>query len=227
MFAPSQDSTCILNDFRPVIEKLAFAEGDDRPSNIVQQHAIVAMTRLMFFCPNYSKKHLTSLLKAFDNEDPNVRQNMIVCLADVVQSAPNCFESHCRERMLNCLRDPEDRLRMIALRIISRLILSSMIRPKTISILRLVSDPNEDIAEAARLFFVELSKSSNDQLFTDSCNNFITHCHSGIDPSIENAEPLDEENFKLTAKFLFELETRPGAYDFVLPAIIGEFRNTK
>jgi condensin complex subunit 1 len=121
--------------------------------------------------------------------------------------------------MFQRLRDSDVTVKMNTLKVLSRLILSDMLKVKgqISEIAVLMVDENQVLSSSSRLFFTELGKKQN--AIYNVLPDIISHLSD-----IENG--LQEEDFRVVMKFIFELIDKNRQTNCLVEKLCQRFRST-
>lgn len=186
----------MLSQFTQFIERIADDHNGLNYDYSLRQASCLTMAKFMILSLKYARLHRVALLDILKNtKDGNIRSNVIISFGDLLVRFPNEFE-HFTPHIFQCLSDEFYPTKSNALKVLTRLILADMIKPKgNISkIAELIVDDNEQISGMAKLFFVELSKKNNYYIYY----NYVLDIISNLCASME------EVKFQTMMEFLLE-----------------------
>lgn len=152
----------ILSRFIPLVISILKSPGKYKDDEL-QQTACLTLIRFMCvssqFCDN-NMPFLMNILKSTNNV--KIKCNIVVGLSDFTFRFPNVIESW-TSNIYMTLHEPNDKIRLTAVKMLSHMIMHEMIRVKgQISDLALcIVDTNEEIRNATQEFFKEISQKSN------------------------------------------------------------------
>lgn len=152
----------LLGSAAPLMVKIcsmAF-DCDDHSSVRAQQSASLALAKYMMVSRRFCADHLRlffTMLETSPHE--GVRCTLLVASSDLCIRHPNQLEPW-NSRIYNRLNDASDNVRIHALKVLTTLVLSDMIKVKghVSEIARCIVDKNEKLKSIARRFFSDLSK---------------------------------------------------------------------
>ena len=117
------------------------------------------------------------------------------------------------------LRDPEIIVKMSALKVVTRLILSDILKVKgqISEIALLIVDENEELSSSSRLFFIELSKKQR------SIYNVLPDLISHLS---DTESGLEEDKFRTVMKYCFDLIEKDRESVCLVEKLCQRFRTT-
>ncbi|KAH7098364.1 non-SMC mitotic condensation complex subunit 1-domain-containing protein [Auriculariales sp. MPI-PUGE-AT-0066] len=163
---------------------------------ILRAAAVLAFSKFLCVSSHYCDKHhmlLFTLLKK--TKDPNIRSNIVIALGDLAVSFGSVIDESNAE-LYRGLSDSNRRVKKNTLMVLTHLILNGMIKIKGQlgEMAKCLEDPDQRIADLAKLFFTELS--TKDNAIYNNLPDVISHLSTG-----EHA--VDEEAFQSTMKYIF------------------------
>lgn len=182
----------------------------------------MAMFKFMVLSQKYAQQARDKgiLPRLLDSSmDWEVRSNTVISFGDLLVRYPNYFEGY-SGKIFGCLTDTNFTVKSNALKVLTRLILADMVKPKgNISkIARLITDSNVVIKEAAQLFFIEMGKKVQTNIY-----NYLPDIISNL--SGKNGMP--ENKFHEMIKFLFELLEKTKNTESLVTKLCNRFRETQ
>ncbi|KAF7493439.1 Condensin complex subunit 1 [Sarcoptes scabiei] len=192
----------ILSKFSDLVERFASDFDGSSYSYPLRQSASLTMAKFMVL----SKK------------DGNIRSNAIISFGDLLVRFPNEIEHH-TGKIFDCLFDKDFQVRCNALKVLTRLILADMIKPKNniSKIAQLIIDKDNFLSSTAKLFFVSLGKKNNVYIY-----NYLPDIISNL----SGDNKMDEPDFKEMIKFLFELLEKTRNTESLVTKLCHRFTNT-
>ncbi|OTF73655.1 condensin complex subunit 1-like protein, partial [Euroglyphus maynei] len=126
---------------------------------------------------------------------------------------------HFTGKIFGCLTDDNLQVKNNALIVLTRLILTDMIKPKghISKIAQLVTDDDASISSSARLFFVELGKKNNVYIY-----NYLPDIISNL----SGVNGMNEAKFHDMVNFLFELLEKTRNTESLVTKLCHRFSNT-
>ena len=173
----------------------------------LQMMATLALAKFMCVSSDYCEKHLQLLFTILErSKDPTIRSNIVIALGDMAV----CFNTLIDENislLYNRLSDESTLVKKNAVMVLTHLILNGMVKVKgqISEMARCVEDPDQRIADLAKLFFTELATK----------DNAIYNNLPDILSNLTNCEPkVEEEKFRRIMRFIF-------SFDFAEKVFIG------
>lgn len=168
------------------------------PDPMLRATASLALAKSMTISERFCSTHLRVLFTILSkSKEPIIRSNTIIGIGDLCVRFPNRLDPW-TPNLYQALRDPCVAVRTYALKVLSRLILSDMIKVKEqiSEIAKLIVDSQEELSSFAKLFFTQLSKKQNAiyNVIPDIISNL-----SDLKVGIKDTE------FRQVMKFMFEL----------------------
>lgn len=202
------------------MESIASDYFGDKYSLRVRRSACLTMAKFMTLSMKYTRKNRVILADVLEkSKDCTIRSNAIISFGDLLLRFPNEIE-HYTGKIFSCLEDKDFQVKSNSLKVLSRLVLADMIKPKghISKIAALVTDPESSISSPARLFFVELGKKNNAYIY-----NFLPDIISNLSGS----KGLPENRFQEMITFLFELLEKSRNTESLVTKLCSRFNNTK
>lgn len=210
----------ILSKFSTMVENIASDYYGDKYSLRVRRSASLTMAKFMTLSMKYARKNRVILADILEkSKDCSIRSNAIVSFGDLLLRFPNEIE-HYTGKIFSCLDDKELEVKRNSLKVLGRLVLADMIKPKghISKIAALVTDAEKCISMHARLFFIELGKKNNAYIY-----NFLPDIISNL----SGEKGLQEDRFQEMIKFLFELLEKTRNTESLVTKLCSRFHNTK
>ncbi|RWS27166.1 condensin complex subunit 1-like isoform X1 [Leptotrombidium deliense] len=160
--------------------------------------ATLALAKFMAVSEKFCSKHLQLFFTILEKSSESViRANSVIAVGDLCIRYPNLLDPW-TSQLYSPLRDRDVVVRTCALKVLSRLILSDMIKVKgQISEMAvLIVDEESNLSSMARLFFTELGKKQN--AIYNVLPDIISHLS-------DTEFGIEEESFKIIMKYLFDL----------------------
>ncbi|CAG9833306.1 unnamed protein product [Diabrotica balteata] len=169
-------------------------------SEELQFAGVVALSRYMLVSSEFCRKHIRLMFTIFEKtEYPSIKGTILLHLSDLLTRFPNIVEPW-TDRLFHSLNDPLAEVRRSSFFILSKLILSDMIRahshiPKMAACL---ANQDEDLRIMCKTFFLKLSHKENNlyNALPDIFSHFVEL-------------KIDEEEMKNTLKVLFDMLENP------------------
>lgn len=212
------DPRNLLNRLAPVVVHIV-THHDKYPDPKLKTTASLTLSKFMCCSHRFCAENLRLLFTILQkSEEPVIRQNAIISLGDLCVRFPNLLDSW-THYLYAPLNDPDVEVRRNALKVLSRLILSDMVKVKgqVSELAKIVVDDDDSLAALARLFFTELRKKENEiyNILPDIISNL-----SGGDVEIE------EHKFQTVMKFLFSLIEKDRQTQCLVEKLCQRFRAT-
>ncbi|KAH9397082.1 Ncapd2p [Tyrophagus putrescentiae] len=209
----------ILAQFTPLVEAIAADCAGLRYPKTVRIAASLTLAQFMALSLKYSKDQrelLADLLVR--SADWEVRSNAIIAFGDLLVRFPNEFV-HFTAKIFDRLTDPVLKVASNCLKVLTRLILADMVKPKgNISMIaRLITDRSEVIRDTARLFFIELAKKNNAYIY-----NFLPDIISNL----AGKGGMPEADFHEMIRFLFNLLEKARNTETLVVKLCQRFNNS-
>lgn len=189
------------------------------PNPELKQTSSLALAKYMMVSAKYCDDHLRLLFTILEKtRDPEIKINLIVAISDLCIRFPNQLDGW-NGKIFDCLQSEDVSVRRAALKILSRLVLCDILKAKDqISIMaNLIVDEDEQISSYSRHFFQELSKKLN------AIYNVLPDIISRLS---DIKTGLDEENFRVVMRFLFDLIDKSQHIDRLVDKLCGRFMDT-
>lgn len=165
----------------------------------LQMMATLALAKFMCVSSDYCEKHLQLLFTILErSKDATIRSNIVIALGDMAV----CFNTLIDENisfLYNRLSDESTLVKKNAVMVLTHLILNGMVKVKgqISEMARCVEDPDQRIADLAKLFFTELATK----------DNAIYNNLPDILSNLTNCEPkVEEEKFRRIMRFIFSFD---------------------
>ena len=181
--------------------------------------ASLTLAKYMCLSENFCRLHLRLLATIMDKSDEAViRANSIIAMGDLCVRFPNILDQW-SAFMFQRLRDTDVNVKMNTLKVLSRLILTDMVKVKgQISEMAvLMVDSNDQLFSHSRLFFTELGKKQN--AIYNVLPDIISHLSD-----TENG--LSEPKFQEVMKFIFDLIEKDRQTVCLVEKLCQRFRST-
>lgn len=164
-----KDIACqnLLGSYGPLIIGVLHGGNTETEDEVLTECAVVALSKFMAVSDEFCEKHLQLLFTILiESPLPSVRGDVIVALGDLSFRFPNLIEPW-TSHLYNRLRDVNIQVRKNTIVVLSHLILNDMIKVKgqVSEIAFSLVDDEEQIRNAAKLFFHELSKKGNNPIY--------------------------------------------------------------
>ncbi|KAL5499094.1 CND1 [Sanghuangporus vaninii] len=179
--------------------------------------AILAFSKLLCVSSQFCDQHHRLLFKILEtSKDPNVRSNVVIALGDVAVCFSNIIDENSNE-LYKGLSDRSLIVKKNTLMVLTHLILNGMIKVKGQlgEMAKCLEDPEQRIADLAKLFFTELS--TKDNAIYNNLPDVISHLSVG-----EHA--VDEETFQSTMKYIFTFIEKEKQAESIVEKLCQRFR---
>lgn len=189
------------------------------PNPELKQTSSLALAKYMMVSAKYCNEHLRLLFTILEKtKDSEIKINLLIAISDLCIRFPNQLDGW-NSKIFDCLQSEDVSVRRAALKILSRLVLCDILKAKDqISIMaNLIVDDDEQISSYSRHFFLELSKKLN------AIYNVLPDIISRLS---DVKTGLNEENFRIVMRFLFELIDKSQHIDRLVDKLCGRFMDT-
>lgn len=189
------------------------------PNPELKQASSLALAKYMMVSAKFCHDHLRLLFTILEKtKDREIKINLLVAISDLCIRFPNQLDGW-TGKIFDCLQSGEVDVRRTALKILSRLVLCDILKAKDqiSTMANLIVDNDEHIASYSRHFFMELSKKLNAiyNVLPDIISR-LSDVNTGI----------NEENFQIVMKFIFELIDKSHHIDRLVDKLCGRFMDT-
>ena len=181
--------------------------------------ATLTLSKFVALSENFCRIHLRLLVTIMERSaEAIIRANSVIALGDLCNRFPNLLDSWSQQMFLR-LRDPEIIVKMSALKVVTRLILSDILKVKgqISEIALLIVDENEELSSSSRLFFIELSKKQR------SIYNVLPDLISHLS---DTESGLEEDKFRTVMKYCFDLIEKDRESVCLVEKLCQRFRTT-
>jgi condensin complex subunit 1 len=189
------------------------------PDVTLRTAASLTLAKFMAVSENFCRMHLRLLVTIMEKSaEPVIRANTVIALGDLCVRFPNLLDQW-SSQMFQRLRDSDVNVKMNTLKVLSRLILSDMVKVKgqISEIAVLMVDQNDILSASSKLFFTELGKKQN--AIYNVLPDIISH--------LSNTENrLEEEDFRTVMKFIFDLIEKNRQTVCLVEKLCSRFRQT-
>lgn len=189
------------------------------PDVSLRATATLSLAKYMAMSEKFCARHLRLMFTILEKSgDPLIRQNAIIALGDLSVRYPNLLDPWA-PKLYSPLSDPDVSVRMNALKVLARLILSDMVKVKgqISEMAKIVVDDEESLAVYARFFFQELGKKDN--AIYNVLPDIISNLSGGV-------EKMDEAKFQIVMKMLFDLIEKDRQAICLIEKLCQRFRST-
>ncbi|TXT06039.1 hypothetical protein VHUM_03512 [Vanrija humicola] len=186
-------------------------------SPTLREAAVLALTKFMCVSSTFCEAHLLLLFKILEtSRDPIVRSNIVIALGDIAVCWGSLIDDN-SERLYQGLTDPDPIVKKNTLMVLTHLILNGMIKVKGQlgEMAKCLEDPDQRIADLAKLFFSELS--TKDNALYNNLQDVISHLSIG-------AHAVDEETFEKTMRFIFKFIEKEKQAESIVEKLCQRFR---
>lgn len=130
------------------------------------------------------------------SKEPAVRSNIVIALGDIAVCFSTIMDEN-SDRLYAGLHDKDPTVKKNTLMVLTHLILNGMIKVKGQlgEMAKCLSDDDKRIKDLAHLFFEELA--TKEKAIYNNLPDIISHLSSG-------ANPVDEDTFQVSMKFIFK-----------------------
>ena len=215
---PDDKNENLLAKLARIVIKVA-SDPKSYPHQQLKSAASLTLAKMMAISENFCKNNIRLLITILKKaEDPVIRSNTIIAVGDLCVRFPNLLEPW-TPHLYQSLQDDCVLVRTNALKVISRLILSDMIKvqDQISEIAKLMVDPQEHVSGYAKLFFTQLSKKLN------AVYNVLPDIISNLSDSKVG---MEENDFRTIMRFLFELIDKERHTIGLLEKMCQRFKNT-
>ena len=181
--------------------------------------ASLTLAKYMSVSEKFCRLHIRLLFTILEKSDlPVIRANTIIAVGDLCVRFPNLLDQW-SPQMFQRLRDSDVTVKMNTLKVLSRLILSDMLKVKgqISEIAVLMVHENEILASSSRLFFTELGKKQN--AIYNVLPDIISHLS-------DTETRLEEDDFRIVMKFIFDLIDKNRQTVCLVEKLCQRFRTT-
>lgn len=189
------------------------------PNLEIKLASALALAKFMMVSAKYCNDHLRLLFTILEkSKHSEIKINLLIAISDLCIRFPNQLDGW-NGKIFDCLQDPEVRVRRVALKILSRLVLCDILKAKDqiSTMANLIVDDDEQIASYSRHFFLELSKKLN------AIYNVLPDIISRLSDSKTG---ISEENFRIVMRFMFDLIDKSAHIDRLVDKLCGRFMDT-
>lgn len=207
----------LLAKLSPIVLKITM-HPSQYPDKRLQRAASLTIAKFMACSQSYCEKYIRLLFTILEkSEDPIIRENTIIGLGDLCVRYPNLLDSW-TEKLYAPLNDADVSVRTSSLKVLSRLILSDMLKVKgqISELAKMLVDDNENLSSLAKLFFNELKKKEN----------AIYNVLPDIISNLSGGEEMVEHKFQEIMKFLFSLIEKDRQTQCLVEKLCQRFRTT-
>ncbi|OBZ84409.1 Condensin complex subunit 1 [Choanephora cucurbitarum] len=189
----------LLGVYGPLLTEVC-ARNKVYTDRTLQINATLALTKFMCISSDFCEKKLRLLFTILEkSKDATIRSNIVIGLGDMAV----CFNTLIDDNitfLYNRLSDSDTMVRKNAVMVLTHLILNGMVKVKgqISEMAKCLEDPDQRIADLARLFFTELA----------SKDNAIYNNLPDIISNLTSTQPtrLEEESFRKIMKFIFSFD---------------------
>ncbi|KAI8389378.1 condensin complex subunit 1 [Blakeslea trispora] len=189
----------LLGIYGPLLTEVC-ARNKVYTDRTLQINATLALTKFMCISSDFCEKKLQLLFTILEkSKDATIRSNIVIGLGDMAV----CFNTLIDDNitfLYNRLSDSDTMVRKNAVMVLTHLILNGMVKVKgqISEMAKCLEDPDQRIADLAKLFFTELA----------SKDNAIYNNLPDIISNLTSTQPthLEEEAFRKIMKFIFSFD---------------------
>ncbi|KAI0684926.1 non-SMC mitotic condensation complex subunit 1-domain-containing protein [Cytidiella melzeri] len=206
----------LLTTFGPMLVHICGNPGKYK-NRTLRAAATLAFSKFLCVSSQFCDKHhdlLFRILKA--SKDPSIRSNIVIALGDVAVSFSTIIDENSNE-LYRGLSDKDIVVKKNTLMVLTHLILNGMIKVKGQlgEMAKCVEDPDQRIADLARLFFSELA--TKDNAIYNNLPDVISHLSVG-------AHAVDEDTFRSIMKFVFTFIEKEKQAENIVEKLCQRFR---
>ena len=215
----------MIDDNKNLLGRLAFlitdiVQNPDRFSDQkLKNTASLALAKFMLCSQVFCEKNLRLLFTVLQkSQDSMIRQNAIISLGDLCVRYPNLLDPWTGQ-LYAPLNDKDVEVRRNSLKVLSRLILSDMVKVKgqIYELAKIIVDDDDSLAMLAKLFFQELKKKEN--AIYNVLPDIISNLSGG-------EQEMDERKFQDVMMFLIPLVDKDKQVVSLIDKICQRFRGT-
>lgn len=208
----------LLYHFLPVLTEI-LSQPVKYSDPHVQRAAVLTLMRFMVVSNTLCSERIAFLMNILKKtKSASMKCNIIVGLADLTSRFANTIEPWIPNFYI-CLSEPDDTVRLTALKMLSYVILQEIIRVtgQISDIAACIVDDNTEIRNAAIEFFRQLSSKELEyyKVLPDIVSRLST-----------NDSPIAEDKFRLIMKHLLELIQKNSQIENLVEKLCIRFRNT-
>ncbi|KAJ3479305.1 hypothetical protein NLI96_g9147 [Meripilus lineatus] len=177
----------------------------------------LAFSKFLCVSSQFCDQHHRLLFKILEtSKDASIRSNTVIALGDVAVSFSNIIDENSNE-LYKGLTDKDLIVKKNTLMVLTHLILNGMIKVKGQlgEMAKCLEDPDERIADLAKLFFSELSTKEN--AIYNNLPDVISHLSVG-------AHAVDEEVFQSTMRYIFSFIEKEKQAENIVEKLCQRFR---
>ncbi|EPQ52403.1 hypothetical protein GLOTRDRAFT_132468 [Gloeophyllum trabeum ATCC 11539] len=178
--------------------------------------ATLAFSKFLCVSSQFCDQHHRLLFKILEtSKDPNIRSNTVIALGDVAVCFSTVIDENTNE-LYKGLSDGDLVVKKNTLMVLTHLILNGMIKVKGQlgEMAKCLEDPEQRIADLARLFFTELSTKDN-----AIYNNLPDGTHLSV-----GEHAVDEEVFQSTMRYIFSFIEKEKQAENIVEKLCQRFR---
>ncbi|KAI0338960.1 hypothetical protein BDW22DRAFT_1401081 [Trametopsis cervina] len=182
--------------------------------------ATLALSKFLCVSKSFCENHHDLLFRILkSSKDASIRSNIVIALGDVAVSFSTIIDENSNE-LYRGLSDTDIVVKKNTLMVLTHLILNGMIKVKGQlgEMAKCVEDPDQRIADLARLFFSELA--TKDNAIYNNLPDVISHLSVG-------AHAVDEETFQSIMKFVFGFIEKEKQAENIVEKLCQRFRLTE
>ncbi|KAF8890031.1 non-SMC mitotic condensation complex subunit 1-domain-containing protein, partial [Gymnopilus junonius] len=179
--------------------------------------ATLALSKFLCVSPQFCDENHRLLFKILEtSKDKNIRSNIVIALGDVAVSFSTIIDENSNE-LYRGLSDKDLVVKKNTLMVLTHLILNGMIKVKGQlgEMAKCLEDPEQRIADLAKLFFEELSTKEN--AIYNNLPDVISHLSTG-----EHA--VDEDVFQSTLRYIFKFIEKEKQAETIVEKLCQRFR---
>ncbi|KZT37014.1 hypothetical protein SISSUDRAFT_988305 [Sistotremastrum suecicum HHB10207 ss-3] len=206
----------LLTAFGPMIVKICRSPNKYK-SQILRTAAVLSFSKFLCVSSQFCDEHHRLLFKILEtSRDPDIRSNVVIALGDIAVCFSTIIDENSNE-LYKGLSDEDLVVKKNTLMVLTHLILNGMVKVKGQlgEMAKCLEDPDQRIADLAKLFFSELSTKEN--AIYNNLPDVISHLSVG-----EHA--VDEEVFQSTMKYIFGFIEKEKQAENIVEKLCQRFR---
>jgi len=218
VFRMIDEKNNLLSKLSPLLTHII--QNPDKFSDMkVKNTSSLALAKFMLCSQSFCKDNLRLLFTVLQrSEDPLIRQNAIISLGDLCVRYPNLLDPW-TSQLYSPLNDPDVEVRRNSLKVLSRLILSDMVKVKgqIFELAKIIVDDDDNLSSQAKLFFSELKKKEN--AIYNVLPDIISNLSGG-------EKEMDERKFQDVMTFMIPLIDKDKQVVSLIDKVCQRFRTT-
>ncbi|KAI0795346.1 non-SMC mitotic condensation complex subunit 1-domain-containing protein [Irpex lacteus] len=206
----------LLTVFGPMLIHICGNPGKYK-NRTLRAAATLAFSKFLCVSSQFCDKHHDLLFRILkSSKDASIRSNIVIALGDVAVSFSTIIDENSSE-LYRGLSDKDIVVKKNTLMVLTHLILNGMIKVKGQlgEMAKCIEDPDQRIADLARLFFSELA--TKDNAIYNNLPDVISHLSVG-------AHAVDEETFQSIMKYVFTFIEKEKQAENIVEKLCQRFR---